>query len=85
VGREGGTWEDKWTGWREWGGGEPDLVLRKGKRTEALRASRKNGNRHSQEIGGWGGGGGRGGGGAPECTRDMRGERLPVLNGRDLR
>jgi hypothetical protein len=33
--------------------GDPDLVLG-GKRTEALRASRKNENRQPQEVGGWG-------------------------------
>jgi hypothetical protein len=48
-----------------------------GKRTEALRASRKNGNRQSQEIGGWGH--------PPECTRDLEGERLSGLKGIDLR
>jgi hypothetical protein len=32
------------------------LVLRKGKRTEALRASRKNGKWQPRQVGGWGGG-----------------------------
>ena len=38
------------------------------KRTEALRASRKNGNGQPREIGGWGY--------PPECTRDLGGESL---------
>ena len=53
---------------------EPDLVLGEGK---GLRASRKNGNRQPQEVGGWGD--------PPECIRDLGGERLPGLKGRDLR
>ena len=44
-----------------------------GKRTETLRAIRKNGNRQLQEIGGWGD--------PPECTRDLGGERLSGLKG----
>jgi hypothetical protein len=42
---EGGTWEGKWTGWG--GGGKRGTWswIEWGKRTEALRASRKNGNR----------------------------------------
>jgi hypothetical protein len=51
VGREGGTWEGKWKGlWERgtWSG------IGLGKRTEALRASRKNINRQPREIGGWG-------------------------------
>jgi hypothetical protein len=47
------------------------------KRTEALRASRKNRNRQPQEIGHWGD--------PPKCTRDLGGERLPGFKGRDLR
>jgi hypothetical protein len=48
------------------------------KRTKALRASRKNGNRQPQEVGGWGV--------PPECTRDLRGERLSgQTQGRDLK
>jgi hypothetical protein len=46
-------------------------------RTEALRASRKNGNRQCQEIGGWGD--------PSEYTRDMGTERFSGLEGRDLR
>jgi hypothetical protein len=42
-----------------------------------MRASRKNGNRQSQEIRGWGL--------HPECTRDLGGERLSELKQRDLR
>jgi hypothetical protein len=48
------------------------------KRTEALRASKKNGNRQPWKVGGWGGR-------APECTRDLGDERLSRLKGRDLR
>jgi hypothetical protein len=40
-------------------------------------ASRKNVNRKPQEIGDWGD--------PPECTRDLGGEKLPGLKGRDLR
>jgi hypothetical protein len=57
VGREGRTWEGKWMGeGRGRGVGvEGNLIwywMRK--RTEALRASRKNGNQQPQEIRGWG-------------------------------
>ena len=55
-------------------GGEPDLALGEGK---GLRARGKNVNRQPQEIGGWGD--------PPECTRDLGGERLSGLKGRDLR
>jgi hypothetical protein len=55
------------------------VVLGEGKRTEALRASRKNGNRQPREVGSWGGGN------PPECTSDLGGERLSGLKGRDLR
>ena len=48
-----------------------------GKRTEVLSASRKNGNRQPEELGGWGK--------APECIRDLGGEKLSGFNGRDLR
>ena len=57
------------------GRGEPDLILGE-KGTEALRASRKNGNRQPQKIGGWED--------APECTRDLGGKRLSGLIERDL-
>ena len=57
--------------------GEPDLILGEGKRTEALRASRKNGNMQPQEIGGWEN--------PPECTRDLGGKRLSGIKGTDLR
>ena len=56
------------------GRGKPDLVLGEGK--EALRASKKNGNRQLQEI--------EGCGDPPECTRDLGGERLPGLKGKTL-
>jgi hypothetical protein len=46
------------------------------KRTKTLRVSRKNGNRQPQEIG-WGN--------PPECTRELRGERLSGLKGRNFR
>jgi hypothetical protein len=48
--------------------------------TEALRASRKNGNRQPQYIGGLGVGGD-----SPECTRDLGREILSGLKERDLR
>ena len=48
-----------------------------GKRTEALRARRENWNRQPREIGGWGD--------PTECTRDLGGERLSGLKGRNLR
>jgi hypothetical protein len=44
---------------------------------EALRASKKNGNRQPREIGGWRD--------PPKLTRDMGGERLSGLKGKDLR
>ena len=69
----GRTWMGKGT---RRGRGEYDQVL-ENNRTEALRASRKNGNRQPQEIGGWGD--------PPECTRDLGGERLSGLKGKDLR
>ena len=46
-GEEGGTWMGKRTG-------EHDLVFGGGNKTEALKASRKNGNRQLQEVGGGG-------------------------------
>jgi hypothetical protein len=64
-------------GWGVGERGEPELVLVKGKRLKQLRASRRNGNRHLQEIGGWGD--------TPECPRDLGGKRLSGLKGRDLR
>jgi hypothetical protein len=82
------TWEgeesnDKW-GRREGPGRERGAGERGtwsgigwGERTKVLRASRKNGNRHPWEIGGLGD--------PPECTRDLEGERLSGLKGRDLR
>jgi hypothetical protein len=57
--------------------GEPDLVLGEKKRTEALWASRKNGNRQPWEVGGWWD--------PPGYTRYLGGERLSGLKGRDLR
>ena len=47
-----------------------------GKRSEALRSSRKNGNSQLKEIGGWGD--------PPKCTRDLGGERLTEIKGRNL-
>jgi hypothetical protein len=50
--KQSGTWEGKWMGVGKMGRkGKPDLVLGEGK---GLGASRKNGNRQSQEIEGWG-------------------------------
>jgi hypothetical protein len=63
---------------RKWGRREPDLVLGGGNRIEALRASRKNGNREPQEVR-------DGGQRAPECTRNLGGERLSGLKVRDHR
>ena len=57
--------------------GEHDHLLWREDRTEALRASRKNGNRQPWEVGGWGY--------PPECTRNMGGERLSGPKVRDLR
>jgi hypothetical protein len=51
-----------------WGGGE---------QTEALRASRKNGNRQPWEVGG--------GADPPECSRDLEVERFSELKRRNLR
>jgi hypothetical protein len=45
--------------------------------SEVPRASRKYGNRQPKEVGSWGD--------PPECTRDLGGERLSELEGRDLR
>jgi hypothetical protein len=70
IGEAGGTWMREETGR---GKGGHDQVLG---RTGALRASRKNRNRQSQEVGGVG---------ALECTRDLRGERCSGLRGRVLR
>jgi hypothetical protein len=47
------------------------------KRTEVLKASRKNGNRQSQEVGDWGN--------SLEYTRKLGGKRLSGLKGWDLR
>jgi hypothetical protein len=44
--------------------------------TKAPRDSRKNGNKQPQEVGG--------GGGALECTRDLGGERLSAIKGKNL-
>jgi hypothetical protein len=78
VGMEEGTWEGKWRG-RD--GGEERGTwtgIGWGKRTKALRASRKNEKRQPGEV--------EGEGGDPlECTRDLRGERLSVLKGSYLR
>jgi hypothetical protein len=53
------------------------MFLKKKKKEEALGANRKNVNRQLQEIGGWGD--------HPGCTRDLEGERLLGLKGRDIR
>jgi hypothetical protein len=45
--------------------------------TEALRANRRNGSRQPLKIGVWKD--------PPKCTRDLGGERLSGLKGRDLR
>jgi hypothetical protein len=63
--------------WRERGGGGTRFGIGWEKITEALRASRKNGSRQLQEVGGWGH--------PPECTRDLGGERFSRLKGRGLR
>jgi hypothetical protein len=57
VGGKRGTWSSIWCG----------------KRTEAPRASKKNGNRQPREIGGWKN--------PLECTRDLGGKRLSELKG----
>jgi hypothetical protein len=54
------------------------ICYRVGGKTGFLRTSRKNGIRKPQGIGDWGMG-------VPECTRDLRGERLPGLKGQDPR
>ena len=71
LGRESGQWLGESGERGPWSG------IGRGKRTEALRASRNNGNRQPQEIGGWGN--------PPECTRHLGGERLSVLIVRDFR
>ena len=68
--RERGTWEGNEMGRR----GEHDLVLGE-RRTEALRASRKNGSRQPQEVGGLKK--------PPECTRDLGFNHLSGLKERD--
>ena len=64
-------------GWGQLGGERNLIWYWGGKSSEALRASRKNGNRKPEEIVGWGD--------PPECTRDLGGERISGLKGRDLR
>ena len=61
--------------WRERGGGGTGFGIGWGKRTEALRASRKNGSRQPQEVGGWKK--------PPECTRDLGFNHLSGLKERD--
>ena len=56
---------------------EPDLVLGEGKKTKALRVSRKNGNKQHWEIRVWGN--------PPICFRDHVGETLSELKGKDCR
>jgi hypothetical protein len=73
-GNGGGIWVGKWIGM---GRGEHDQVLGGWNRTEALRASRKNGKMQPQEV--------VDGRDLPECTRDLRGERLSGLKGMGLR
>ena len=57
-------------GGKEDGGwGEGNMIRYWGKGwTLALEASRKNGNRHPLEVGGWGD--------PPECTRELGGDRI---------
>jgi hypothetical protein len=79
VGREGESWEGKWTGWGGCSGGGGSRGgtwsgIGWGKRTEALRAIRKNVNRQPQEIG-WGD--------PPECTRGLGSERPSGIIGRE--
>jgi hypothetical protein len=57
--------------------GKHDLVLGRRKGLKSLRASRKNGNGQPRELGG--------SGDPLECTRDLVGERLSELKGRDFR
>jgi hypothetical protein len=47
------------------------------KKSKVLRDSRKKGNRQLWEVGSWGD--------PPVCTRDLRGERLSGLKGKDSR
>jgi hypothetical protein len=56
--------------------GGTSSCIGRGKRTKALRASRKNGNRQPQEI--------EGCGDPPECTKDLGGKRLLGIKGRHL-
>jgi hypothetical protein len=61
-----------------WGGGRGTRSgVGMGKRTEALRTSRKNGNRQPWEVEDWRD--------PPECSRDLGGERLSGLKGWDPR
>ena len=62
-------------GWKRGGGGEKGGMIRYklGDRSGALRTSRMNGNMNGGRCND-----------SPECTRDLRGERLPGLKGRDL-
>jgi hypothetical protein len=69
--KEDRNWGGIW-GWRR----ELDLVLWGGG-IEALRASRKNGNRQPQEVEGWED--------HVEYTRDIGGDSFSGLKGRDLR
>ena len=72
---EGGSHLGRKVDWI-WERRNPNLVLDEEKKTEALRASKKNQNRQLWEVGGWVY--------PPECTRGLRGERLSGLKGRDL-
>jgi hypothetical protein len=79
VGSEGGDRKRKWTGWGEGSGGERGTWsgIGRGKRTEALRVSRKNGNKQPQERGAWGN--------PSECIRELGDERLSGIKVRELR
>jgi hypothetical protein len=71
--RKGGMWVEKGTGW---GRGEHDQVLvRCRNKTEAMRASWKNGNRQLRYVGGERN--------PLEGTREVGDERLTGLKGRD--
>jgi hypothetical protein len=58
--------------------GKQDLVLGGVEKSQSSeRVSRKDGNRQPEEVGGWRD--------PPKCIRDLRGERLSGLKGRNLR
>jgi hypothetical protein len=79
VWKKGGTWVGKWTGWREHGG-EGNLiwywVREKDRSPEGQQKEWKQATSGNRRLGV---------GGAPECTRDLGGEGLSALKGKDLR